>query len=231
MGFSLSTSGSGRCKLPGHDDKNPSFSVRSSSNTFRCFACGGNGGVINLVMLMQGQNFIEACEWLRTNFLVAGTYRPPTKSIVARSKQELAKNGTSDPADSEVYAWLLARTPLQVSGRKYLNSRCISDSTIEHFKIAQLPAEKILINELQEEWGTDRAVLAGLMTVNAWGPRLVFPPNYLMFPFFVNDHVQYCQARSIESTAYKRWICLKGLLPPIYNENVILEGTANGTYP
>ena len=229
MGFSLSASGSGRCKLPGHDDKNPSFSVKNSSNTFRCFACGGRGGVINLVMLMQGQSFIEACEWLRTNFLATGIYRPTAKPIVALRKGELAKARSPDQVDREIYAWLLERTPLQVSGRKYLNSRYISDSTIEQFRVAQLPADKKMLHELQEEWGIERAVRAGLMTVSAWGPRLVFPPNYLMFPFFVNENVEYCQARAIENSAHKRWICLKGLLPPVYNENTILEGVANIT--
>lgn len=49
---------------PFHDDARPSlvFSVRS--NSYRCYACGAHGDVIDLVMRMRGIGFADACRWL-----------------------------------------------------------------------------------------------------------------------------------------------------------------------
>ena len=49
---------------PFHDDHHASLSFSPSRNTYRCFACGAHGGVIDLVMNRLGKGFREACEWL-----------------------------------------------------------------------------------------------------------------------------------------------------------------------
>lgn len=49
---------------PFHDDHTPSCCYSVSRNTFRCFACGASGGVIDLVMKKLGVGFKEACRWL-----------------------------------------------------------------------------------------------------------------------------------------------------------------------
>ena len=69
LGFSLAPSGNGRCRLPGHDDRNPSFSIRTLTNRFTCYACGGRGDVIALVMAMEGLDFVDACAWLDDRYL------------------------------------------------------------------------------------------------------------------------------------------------------------------
>ena len=46
---------------PFHDDSHPSLSFSTRRNTFRCFACGASGGVIDLVMRYLNKDFKEAC--------------------------------------------------------------------------------------------------------------------------------------------------------------------------
>ena len=49
---------------PFHDDHHASLSFSVRRNTYRCFACGAHGGVIDLVMNYLHTGFLEACEWL-----------------------------------------------------------------------------------------------------------------------------------------------------------------------
>ena len=49
---------------PFHADKHASLSFYTKRNTFKCFACGEHGGVIDLAMQILGKNFKETCHWL-----------------------------------------------------------------------------------------------------------------------------------------------------------------------
>ena len=49
---------------PFHEDSHPSLTFHVAKNSFRCFACGAHGGVIDLAMHVLGKSFIETCEWL-----------------------------------------------------------------------------------------------------------------------------------------------------------------------
>lgn len=56
----------GKCRCPSgtHEDKNPSFSVSSSKQIAKCFACGAGGDVIALVQLVRRCDFNEALRFL-----------------------------------------------------------------------------------------------------------------------------------------------------------------------
>ena len=49
---------------PYHADSHPSLSFSPKANTFRCFACGAHGGVIDIAMHVLGKDFIDTCRWL-----------------------------------------------------------------------------------------------------------------------------------------------------------------------
>ena len=60
-----------KCLCPFHDDHHASLSFSVRRNTYRCFACGAHGGVIDLAMGLlpsrggrEGSAFLEACRWL-----------------------------------------------------------------------------------------------------------------------------------------------------------------------
>lgn len=46
---------------PFHSDTRPSLVFSRRTNTFRCYACGEHGDVIDLMMRCRGMGFIEAC--------------------------------------------------------------------------------------------------------------------------------------------------------------------------
>lgn len=63
---------------PFHEDSHPSLTFHVAKNSFRCFACGAHGGVIDLAMHVLGKSFIETCEWLANEHNVILTEWKPT---------------------------------------------------------------------------------------------------------------------------------------------------------
>ena len=65
---------------PFHEDSHPSLTFHVAKNSFRCFACGAHGGVIDLAMHVLGKSFIETCEWLANEHNVILTeWKPADK--------------------------------------------------------------------------------------------------------------------------------------------------------
>jgi len=56
------------CPLPSHNDKEPSFRVKSEEGRFYCSCCLRGGSMIDLVIKMERANdFVGAARWLRKN--------------------------------------------------------------------------------------------------------------------------------------------------------------------
>ena len=65
---------------PFHEDSHPSLTFHVAKNSFRCFACGAHGGVIDLAMHVLGKSFIEICQWLANEHNVILTeWKPADK--------------------------------------------------------------------------------------------------------------------------------------------------------
>ncbi len=231
LGFNLSKKGSGRCKFPGHEDKTPSFSINTGRNSFRCFACGVHGSVIDLVAQMLDLNFRSACHWIERTYLGTTRRSSSLKALVKKSTpiqlSELSVQGRS--IDSDVYAWFLEQCPLGDSGKTYLGSRGFSEETINSFKIGQLTDSNNVLKMALKIWGRPRLLKCGLINDEGRHLRFVFSNNYLLFPFFKGDDVIYIQARAISPLSRFKWICLKKIPSPIYNENVLNTAAKNIT--
>jgi len=72
-GVNVRRSGGGylcRCHLGGHDDKHPSFSIKG--DRWVCWSHPGGemkGDIIDLIMIMYGDNFVDAVKRLRGGML------------------------------------------------------------------------------------------------------------------------------------------------------------------
>lgn len=53
---------------PFHDEKSPSFTVRESTNTYKCFGCGEGGDAIEFLMKHERLDFTKAVEWLANRY-------------------------------------------------------------------------------------------------------------------------------------------------------------------
>lgn len=219
LGFALSPRGAGRCRLPGHADQRPSFSLRLATNGFLCFGCQRSGSVIDLVMAMDDLDFLAACRWLNDKFLI-GTGAPTRSSHLRLIDQQTSRTDmqSSDHCfDPEVYGWVLDQSPLGENGRAYLERRAFGAETVARFRVGQLGDRSRLFRRAQSTFGMARLDRAGLIRQGRYGPLLCLPPNYLLFPFLRGETVVYLQARRPDDRKDYRWFCPAKLLPPPYN--------------
>lgn len=225
LGFQLSRRGAGRCRLPGHLDQRPSFSLRLVSNSFLCFGCQRYGSVIDLVMAMDSLDFSAACRWLNDNYL--NSANAPSRSRRPRPITQQTMPASVWPSthgfDPEVYSWILDRSPLAESGKAYLQRRAFGAETIAHFRVGQIGDRTALFRRALTTFGMTRLDRAGLVMQGRYGPLLCFPSNYLLFPFLQDGRVIYLQARRADDRADYRWFCLAKLLPPPYNLDALVE--------
>lgn len=220
LGIRLLPNGSGRCPLPDHPDRRPSFSLRAATNRFRCFGCARSGGVIDLVMLTQGMDFGQACRWLRERYLSHALGR----SAPVRQRRPIVPDRprrSSAQSDPEIFGWLLDAAPLGPKGRTYLNGRAIGDATLAHFRVGQIGDRDALLRAGIERFGAPRLARCGLVRDGQWGRTLVFPSGYLLFPFIENGEVIFLQARRADADTRLRWACPAGLLPPVFNADAL----------
>jgi len=70
-----------RCPLPGHEDKNPSFSIGEAAgvSVFKCFGCGRSGSVIDLHMELENCSAQQAIERLALDYNLE--YRAPNGAV------------------------------------------------------------------------------------------------------------------------------------------------------
>ena len=80
---SLRRAGGGALKglCPFHDEKTPSFNVRSTHGTFHCFGCGEGGSVIDFMMKIEQLGFVEAVEKLADRVGYRLTYEGGGSSV------------------------------------------------------------------------------------------------------------------------------------------------------
>lgn len=52
------------CVLPWHDDRSPSAGLNIESMTFKCFSCGGGGGLLWLIATCRGEPWAKAKDWV-----------------------------------------------------------------------------------------------------------------------------------------------------------------------
>lgn len=230
LGVELPARGMVRCPFKDHDDVKPSFEVRSPGSRWICYGCDRRGGAIDLVMAIQDMSFIEAKRWLaeKTGMSMNGRRsRVPVRAVRFASTRVLvppAEEVAFETApDHELYAALLARAPLQASGKNYLHERRLTDPIIARFRIGQMPGAEA-IEELICLYGFARVQGAGLLTQKSTPqrPRSTFSRGALLFPYFEAGSIVFFQARLMCDPATKsQWCNLSRRRRRIYNADVL----------
>jgi len=230
LGVKLPARGSVRCPFEDHEDSHPSFEVKKTENRWVCYGCGRSGGSIDFVMVYNGIGFAEAKQWLAARTRITAV---SVRSKIFAEKKSMLKvlrvdDEFDSAADQAIYEALLKLSPLQSSGREYLNRRALSDKTIEAFRVGQLINGQKIIGELLEKYGYDRLKRAGLLTKKSFNQnvRCIFPNDCLLFPFLEKGDVAYLQARLIRGNQSRgKWRNLNYLGRRVYNVEVLERGS------
>jgi len=227
LGVTLPKRGSTHCPFPDHEDKNPSFEVKATGTRWICYGCGRKGGSIDFVKEYKGMDFLAAKQWLEGQSYNGNSAIKTVKKAVKTTNEESKKPAeTHDSGEhSDVYAFLLNLCPLLESGKNYLLSRGITVETIEAFKVAQMPRQSIL-PKLLSKFGFELIHAAGLLTQKSTveAPRIIFPWNSIIFPFWEGNKAVYLQARALAGTEqYGKWRNLNSQPKRIYNVDAITQ--------
>jgi DNA primase len=231
LGLEMPLTGSIRCPFADHNDSKPSFAVLGGGRRWICYSCGRQGGAIDLVKELRNLPFIEAKCWLSdiTGIGAHGrlpqTFRTRIKTSPTPSRFGEAAQAPESPPDFELYDALLARSPLEASGKDYLRGRSLSEATIARFSIGQMPTQAV-VHDLVGAYGFARVKAAGLLTQKSTPERLsqIFPRGALLFPYSEMGSTAYLQARLLEGEGRgSRWRNLNHRKRRIFNVDILTQ--------
>jgi len=156
----MGTSWKGLC--PFHQEKTPSFNVRSEPAVFHCFGCGEGGDVFRFVMLHERVAFPEAVESLARRFGV------PVPERVGRSEAGPDRKEREEIlALMEAAAQHFTRSLWTASGQKardYLLGRGFKKETLERIRAgAARDSWDDLLGSLRGRFGPPALLAAGLV--------------------------------------------------------------------
>ncbi len=176
---------------PFHEDSNPSMSVSTEKQLFKCFSCGAGGNAITFVMNIENISFKEALS------RVGKTVGIEIAGNSAYSK--INDNYFNIYLDATKYfSYTLFHTK---DGEKYLNyleKRGFSTSLVEHFKLGV--SNNKLVAILNNKYSTEDVNKSNLVNNSN---NLIFR-NRLIFPISdTNGNVVGYSGRVIDNTTPK----------------------------
>jgi DNA primase len=123
---------SGLC--PFHTEKSPSFTVSPDKQIFYCFGCGSGGNVFSFLMKQEGLSFPESARRLAKRYGID----LPLKSLSPDQKKKLGERESLLDINRRAMGFFhqaLCRGKAGQVARSYLESRGISQRTIDDFKL------------------------------------------------------------------------------------------------
>lgn len=224
---SLRRAGGGALKglCPFHDEKTPSFNVRSTHGTFHCFGCGEGGDVIAFLMKIDHLSFVEAVERLAERSGIQLVYEggAPTRQ---RDKGTRTRLVDAHKAAAEFYADQLT-TPDALTAREFLAERGFDQAAAVQFGCGYAPAgwDKLTKYLLGRGFDLQDLIKGGLSREGRQGPidrfhrRLLWPIRDLggdvvgfgARRLYDDDQIQAKYLNTSESPIYKKSQVLFGL--------------------
>jgi DNA primase len=174
------TGGGGYVGLcPFHSEKSPSFTVRPSHGTFRCFGCGESGGAITFLVKHDGMGFRDAVEHLAKEVNMEMPKDSPADVEASRHQEKL--HAVLQRAQ-DLYASQLLKEPKMLA---YLEERGITREMIARFGIGAAPNKSDFLRANMKDVPADVLKSAGLLAekerdgrTSVYEPmrdRIVFP--------------------------------------------------------
>jgi DNA primase len=158
---------------PFHEEKTPSFTVRTDKGVFYCFGCGKGGDAISFVMEIDKLSFVEAVEHLATRtgvdlrYVEAGP--APTRPPQGQRQRLLAAHA----AAAEFYAEQL-RSPAAGSAREFLARRGFNRQAAQRYGCGFAPeAWDTLTAHLRRHGFTDAELVAAGLARHARSGSLI----------------------------------------------------------
>ena len=163
---------------PFHDDHNPSMSVSSDRQMYRCFVCGASGNVFNFVSEYEKVSYYEAVK-------IVANKTGIDIDIGNIDKSNIVKSPLYDIYDitSKFYQNNL-NTNYGKKAKEYLKNRQIDDSVIKKFKIGLSTMNTQVIDILKSKGFSEDDILKSGVCVKNKDYIHDLYKDRIMFPLF-----------------------------------------------
>jgi DNA primase len=213
-----------RCFM--HEDHNPSLSFHKDRHRWKCFVCNeGGGSAISLVQKRMDCDFIQACEWLCSEYGIflpnhAPIYLKPVKPYMSFHPLEQERS----PFRTDIALWIIQHAGLSDLAKRFLfEERKLNSALVAKLKIGSITNSKRLLERLLENFTVDDLVNGGLAKmVNGKIVLHLFTPC-LIFPYFdENNELLIIQTRYLgEKGRAPRFLFPPNQRPRIFNQPLI----------
>lgn len=247
-----------RCFCPQrhvHGDRTPSVSVSEERGTFRCWVCDDiRGDVISLVQLYKNVSFLQAVEWLQSefSFLASPSKNYAPKGFTSEKPARVSSNiGSRAPKDEFVnderpvevlqkplikeeerrnilFGFLKMLSPVEnTPAGAYLARRRIYKPVWDKMRIRTIVNYEEMNRRLKDSYSLEILQYVGLFNERG---NLRYYKHPLIFPYLDSKMRSfYFQARAIDKTVVPKELNLKGTVPYPYNVSV-LDGKTGWVY-
>ncbi|MBD3948306.1 DNA primase [Tuanshanicoccus lijuaniae] len=170
------------CSCPFHEDRNPSFSIHSGKQIFKCFSCGRGGNVFSFLQEMEGISFPEAvqkaAEFSNVSFDTKWTSQNSTANQTHQDLFAIHEKAT------DFYHYYLMETTNGEAGLQYLQQRQLDSQILERYQVGLSPENsQALYQYLRNEGFNDEQLInSGIFyardngeLVDRFHQRLIFP--------------------------------------------------------
>jgi DNA primase len=124
---------------PFHNEKTPSFNVKTTEQFFRCFGCGAKGDVFRFVQMMEKVEFPEAVKMLAERAGLTLEYDNPQAAREAGKSSELKTRLLWCCSRALDYFEECLAGPGGAAAREYLLSRGFEKETIARWRLGWAP--------------------------------------------------------------------------------------------
>lgn len=173
---------------PFHNEKTPSFSVTPSKGMYYCFGCGAGGNVFTFIMNHENATFGEAIKMLADR---AGVKLPEVE-ITEDMRREASEKAILLDINKEAakYYYYYLRSPSGSLGKKYFDSRELSEDTQKHFGLgyAGSYSDGLLKYLRGKDFADEMIIKAGLAVRDKNGNLRDMFWNRVMFPIQDMNH-------------------------------------------
>ncbi len=199
-----------RCPLPGHEDKEPSFTVYPATQSCYCFGCNRGGDVFKFIQLVEQVNFREAVARLE-----GGVFTAPEQARVTKAGATPPASRCIDEdamrlitAAAEVYHTSLLLNPEMLS---YVIGRGITLDTIKRFRVGYATGDNLEKYFRFRGWDVEMGKALGLIS-----ERGEFFRNRIIIPEWRNGNAVYLVGRQTQEYQRVKYLGLPGVPKPLY---------------
>ncbi len=149
---------------PFHDDKNPSLSVSTTKQIFKCFSCGKAGTAVSFLMEHEHISYPEALKYLAKKYRIEIVEKEETPEEIADRLKSESLLIVSEYAQKFYQDYMWDAEKSRLIGLGYFRERKFTDDTIRKFGLGFAPDGRDVFskNALEKGYKKEFLVDSGL---------------------------------------------------------------------